>query len=746
MAIWQFNTWFQAWRPSNTWFNAWFSTWTITPRVNKDEEDTYTFNSRYPWFDEEDYRKLEKMVADKWITGSKKTDIMDQLYQKLYPTVMNKHKLNERQVEINQATYKNWGEILNGNKEVKMWECFTTLAQEAKKKYNIPYNVDDQKLVDDIVNWTENWNRLLYEYVTNWNPEIFYAAKIWDRPQQEGTTQWWVKNLINEASENNKSWDRQAPEEVDEWKSAIWQFATDVVWWAYDSATGLPRFIAKWAADVIGWTAKQLWADEDKVNSLVQSYKDSLKDFSWEAIGADTDSITYNVTKWVWDIAQVVWWEALLKWAVQGTAKWAELMNYLKDAPTWQKIVAGWLEWAWDMTLYSIVSDSELPTAWEVGIGTAIWAAIPWASAAYKAVKPAIKKWLQKTAAKLELSWLLNPAKLNTIKNQLITEWTDLAKAWLKGWEADDVGKWMIERWFKWDKPTIIKDLGNYAKKSHKLKREILGVSKSLHTVESANKSLEVIHNTIKDVPWLEKRLSRVEKLMGKKKYTLSELDEIKSILDDTKNLYTVVWNPKEWAINEWLINVRKDLRKYIEDAATKEWLGNVKMLNNETQISKALEDAISRKDSADAAREILSVFDKWTVGWGILGGTVWWPFDNDSFWWKLGNIILWAVAWKYLFSTQAKTNIASALNSMSWWAKKELSRLVGWEITSKALSSSTKKSLSKALEKAWMSNIPTPSEFTTEEISSIFKNLWASNIINPISASITTSVMEEEE
>ena len=54
---------------------------------------------------------------------------------------------------------------------------------------------------------------------------------------------------------------------------------------------------------------------------------------------------------------------------------------------------------------------------------------------------------------------------------------------------------------------------------------------------------------------------------------------------------------------------LEKDLRKYIEDAATKEWLGNIKLLNNETQIAKALEDAISRKDSADAARDIIYIW-----------------------------------------------------------------------------------------------------------------------------------------
>jgi hypothetical protein len=43
----------------------------------------------------------------------------------------------------------------------------TTLAQEAKKRYNIPYNVDDAQLIEDIRNDTPNGSKLLYEYSVN---------------------------------------------------------------------------------------------------------------------------------------------------------------------------------------------------------------------------------------------------------------------------------------------------------------------------------------------------------------------------------------------------------------------------------------------------------------------------------------------------------------------------------------------------------------------------------------------------
>ena len=121
----------------------------------------------------------------------------------------------------------------------------------------------------------------------------------------------------------------------------------------------------------------------------------------------------------------------------------------------------------------------------------------------------------------------------------------------------------MIERWFKGDKPTIIKDLGEHATKSHALKKEILWASNSLHNVESAKKSLQVIKDQIEWVPGLEKkRLARVEELMWKSQHTLSELDEIKSILDDTVSIYKTDWAVGGGMMKKGLDNVRKGFEK----------------------------------------------------------------------------------------------------------------------------------------------------------------------------------------
>lgn len=652
---------------------------------------TPTKQQKFPWLTDEQIKRLESITSD--------PQEQQKLYQQTIQQLNSQNFTENRIAAENELTYRSLNTKDTQQKNYMQSNVrLEQLADLTKKKFWLDADADTQGVINWLMQYAQDhWVSLdsMNDYLAWYNDKFLYETGL-----KEETT-----------------------------LHKIWQTATDIVGWAYDSVTWLPKFLWKWAADIIGWTAKQFGADEQKTDALVQSYKDYLdNDMSSKSIWADQDSLAYWISKGVSDLTQVATWEWLMKWAVQWTVKWWQLLNYLKNAPTWQKMVAWWLEWAWDMTLYSIVSESKLPSKEELALWGGIWAVIPWAWAVYKATKPLIKKWTEKVAAKLELSWMLNPAKLNTIKNQLIEEWTDLASAWLKGWKAEDVGTWMIERWFKGDKETIINDLWEHAKKSHKLKREVLWASSELYEVDSAKKSLEAIHNVIKDTPWLEERLARVEELMWKDKYTLSELDEIKSILDDSMNLYTITWEPRAWAAKQGLVNVRKELRKYIEDAAEKEWLWNVKLLNNETQIAKSLEDAIWRKDNADKVRELLSVFDKWTIWWALGWWVVGWPFDSDTAMWKVWNIIVWALAWKYLFSTKAKTQLASYLNKLSGGSKKELERLVAWDLSVKKLSNKTQNELANLFEEVWLVESK-PTELTEAEYQALLKKYSNSDL-----------------
>ena len=583
---------------------------------------------------------------------------IDSEYEKKQSAKMENDTLN---------LYKSWVEATDEN---------------TKNRYNIATRTN---LVAEMIssaakdNWYElTWNA--YDIVDSYlqgfpeNYQAIYDFTRWNQdPEDFAIQMWWIQEPKKESSA-----------------------LSNVVWWAYDSATWIPRMIAKWAANAIGWVAKQFWADDEKVNALVNDYKNYLdSDWSGEAIWADKDSWTYKGTKMVWDLAQTAAYGWLAKAWVQSALWGYPLVT--KATPLWVKVAAWAIEWAWDMAIYDMVSESELPSGKDLLVWGTLWAVSPLLWAWFKTASKAFKKWIKSTAAKLELSWMLNPAKLTEVKNRLIDEWVDIAWAWLKKGSAEDVGTWMIERGMQWDKPTIINKLWEHASKARMMKLNELSKSTTLNEIPSANKSLKLIYDTIADVPWLEKTTQRVSELMWKDKFTWKEADEIKTILDDTFSIFTNAWDVKAWAIKEWLANVRRELKVAIEEWAKKEWLWNIKMLNNEIQVARSLKDWISKKDSADVAREMLSVFSKpalWAVFWA---SSPVWVFDNSSFGGRMWNAILWALAGRYLFSTKAKTALASKLNTLSWWSKKELERLISWEAIE--LSNATKEELFNVLQ-----------------------------------------------
>ena len=592
-----------------------------------------------------------------------------------------------------QTTTKDNSDAWTKDREVEVW-LWKKLVQP----------MSDMEKTEYINSLTDDQYRQMQKYKNEW-----YSFEA-SRTLLENSD--WLKNPTARWT------DKYRP------KSSVFK---DIVWWAYDSVTWLPRFLSDNLAKVVWWTAKKLWADEDKVNYLVQDFIDFWKnEMSAKWMWADTEGATYKITKWVWDLAQVAAWE----WLAKNALKWTQALNKINQVKqSWLlgKMAVWAAEWAADMWLYNIISESELPSGEDLALGAWIWAIVPLAWVWLKAAWKVVKKGAWKIASKLELSWMLNPSKIERVKNMLIDEWTDLVWAWLKGWTAEDVWNWMIQRGMKGTKEEIITQLWEHSKNARGLKLKALAKSTTTHNVEAADWMLKAIDDVIKDVPWLEQKSARVQELMSKKwQYTLAELDEIKSIWDDILDLYTNAWEPKAWAVKKWLVNLRNNLKTYIEKAATEEWLWNIKMLNNEIQVAKALEKWISAKDSADMAREMLSIFSKGTIWWAIWAYK--WPFDSDTLWWRIGNVLIWALAWQVLFSTKAKTNLAAMIDKrISKWARVELEQWLGWEV--KALSKKTEQELFKILQDVEATPIEVlwNGTLTSEEAEAIFNYIQPS-------------------
>lgn len=284
------------------------------------------------------------------------------------------------------------------------------------------------------------------------------------------------------------------------------------------------------------------------------------------------------------------------------------------------------------------------------------------------------KNLIWKGASKLELNGNLNPAKLEAVQKQLIEEGATLpGKA-----TPEDVGKWMLERGFKWSKGDLITQLNTHAQKSKAMVDELLWLSTSTHKVEEVNQALEMLAKDYSTIPGLTKKADEILGLM-KDEYTLSEMNQVKRYMDEAYNMF----KQNGWEVAglkaEGLRTIRKEIKTTIENVAEQEGLWNIRMLNNETQVARGLAEGIAKKEDAATVREILSPFSSARNG-AILGGIGGASDPRDSFPERLLKMAWGAVVGGLIGSTQVKTTVANMLKKLWGVERKELEQWVATE------------------------------------------------------------------
>lgn len=589
----------------------------------------------YPWFDEEDIKKLREKTAHIQ-DPTERTQIQNELYRKVLPIVQNKKEMANRELLKNQQAYQAELETDQQSKAAKKAGIkISDLVDTIKTKYNLPANANEAEILTQFVQQTKDWTTLLENYVNGDDPEIFYVSGLKERPVEQ-------------------------PEYLRrEWES-VWDYTKRTIWWSLQQVAAAPvsalTALGGMWENIVGkpieWLLNKLWMNADLTTS-----KELQKTVLWEQAESTLAKIWEATGKLVWTAALTAWTPYAWMSTIGKIGLWAT-------------------QWALWTTAYTVGWEGRLPTGKELAIWTAIGWAIPaiwaWIKAASKAIAP-----------KLQLSWLMNPAKLDALKNQLVQEWARSPK---------DVGNRMIARWFKGNKQQIINDLLIYSKQSKAVKDAIL--TKSASTVSSPE-AVKAVMNSIDDLRGVagmsDEALLNAKRLYPsinsldelddairsgvapKSTFTLSELDDIKTnVLDRYYNIYKQSGEVSAWLKAQWLDKIRKAVKNTIESVADAEWLGNIKLLNNETQIARWLADAIARKESADVAREILQFLwgrAPWAIVWGWVWATVW-PFPSDTPTGKLGNILVGMVVGWAVASTSIKTNVAGFLSKLSWAEK----------------------------------------------------------------------------
>lgn len=473
---------------------------------------------------------------------------------------------NQQEVNMEQDTMNLYQNSLQAtDKDVKAqynvasrWNLLAEMISNVgrEKGYDITGNASD--IIWTYLQWFPNDSQAFYEF-THWDQD----------PEDFAVQMGWMEKPENDAG-----------------------FFTNVVWWVLDSVTWLPKLAAKWAADIIWWTAKQLWADEDKVNYLVNDFKNYMTNEASD-IGQDKDSWTYKGTKlWADLIQTATWWwlaKAWIKWALKNAPIVAE------NVPLWTKAAVWAVEWAWDMALYDMVSESELPSAWDVALWATLWAVTPMLWAWYKAAKAATKKRAISFAEDL----LQNTNRM--------TKW-EQSKFYQRFNQS--VGKWLNDRWLKsWE------DIVNYFTSSKNKVDEALASIKWEFTSKELTDVLDDVVDfaTSTNSPQANRMIALAEK-NAKWGLTMSEINEVKRFFEaHNKFNYLSKWTAKQ---AEKATNMDTALRERQFKIAEENWFSNLAELNKETAAAKEILNGVKKWEAWVAWNNPISLTDVIVAFW----------------------------------------------------------------------------------------------------------------------------------
>ena len=234
----QFWTWMFGWNQS-------FGGTGSAASVKTQDDDTY--NPRYPWFNKENYEKLEKKVSELWLTWNEKLEVMDQFYRQILPQVEEQSKRAKRNEVLNQKKY----DISQIQDEVQRKVANHTytveeLAQKVKEKENLREDAPDAEVFNTWISTIPNWEELLGNYMNKWDKELLYAWWLEARPKEKS---FWDK------VEEFGVWVAQSPWKrgynmIGQWMDKLWKAVADKLEWTK---------LAEWVRDK---AIDAFWEDE----------------------------------------------------------------------------------------------------------------------------------------------------------------------------------------------------------------------------------------------------------------------------------------------------------------------------------------------------------------------------------------------------------------------------------------------------------------------------------------------------
>ena len=439
--------------------------------------------------------------------------------------------------------------------------------------------------------------------------------------------------------------------------------------WAVWASLGAVSTIWSSAENILWWGAKKLGFDalgEDLQKSAQEWKKASENLGNDQAYSAWVT--TGNVIGGAGAMLAVPWPTGLL-------GKWAGL---------WSKILA----WAWEGALQSTGMD--IAEKWQTNVQSAItgglvWGALPIVGAGLWKVKKLITDKIPKS---LISSGLMTPSKLLNASERL----SRLADEGIV--KADEAPQWMLDKWLKWSKETIQKQLTAIAKDAGKQKVQLFAndienwVAKTyesnpvVHELQQALTEVlpnfaKVTKDSIIPKAGNAEKVNALLEFITKPKPTALDIDKARAVLWDM-GIFTKWGELSDTATKEWLQKVWVQASKLLDESLP--WF---RTLNKDIEVSNAMGKAMGLKEAQDSVRQLMTLTN---LGAGWAWAAYWYTQE-----WDVTGALKYAgagLAGKYLFNNPAVTTfVAQKLKSLGkeWLITKALKspstqKLIRWE------------------------------------------------------------------
>lgn len=412
--------------------------------VNTVNLDPITYNDRYPWLDEANYRKLETKIDALGLSGYDREKAMDEAYKQVLPIVQTQIKNSDRRKYINQAKYEA-SQIQEPSARLqanaKLW--VTEITQLIKEKYNIDPSANDEEVFNSWIKTIPDGWQLLANYVNNGDKELLYKWRLEARPE-------WAKEKLGEGFWSN-TWDKMKAEAsvpLDAWEKLIYRTGKDL--------RNIDTKVMDFFADTIPTKSllekklgKKMTDDEyNEIVALAKAKNQETRDINKNKVLDYNRMVNYDYQKWKQELDQDIanyydkkgYTQLLKEWDISGFFyKWLGDAAQNREMPViiWATVVNPQM-WRTLMAADSYARESEeafesMLENWASYEQAEKWGAVVWMiNAAVEVYLDKILGWVETTTANAIRDSFMKNVQKEVTKKSLGRVWLEVIGNQLK--------------------------------------------------------------------------------------------------------------------------------------------------------------------------------------------------------------------------------------------------------------------------------------------------------------------------